>query len=244
MPTFTVEQIREAMNNPDKIRNATVCANVDAGKCLLRGTNVLLANGDLCKVDDLSIGDKLYGYDEDYGITVKSIHYGKGEMFTVKQSNGIDYVVNSKHRLVFYFYNKNDSIYSSKYPNLSRFMEDGSQNPNVIYPIFAYQTEDLDNKIWVDFDRDDVDDREKYLMTPIQFMNLTDDEKSSLYGLTAYHKFIPTCNGLDHINNRNSILIEPYGEGEYIGFETSGCHMFALEDGTITHNSTLTDSLL
>lgn len=41
----------------------------------------------------------------------------------------------------------------------------------------------------------------------------------------------------DYINT--GIKIEPIGQGEYFGFELSGDHLFLLEDGTVTHNTTL-----
>lgn len=73
MPNFTTEQIREAMNHPDKIRNFTIVAQVDAGKSCL-SDSLLYDCGMISKKD---AGDKrqtdTMKQEQERGITIKSV---------------------------------------------------------------------------------------------------------------------------------------------------------------------------
>jgi elongation factor 2 len=72
MKTYTVEKIREIMNNPDHIRNMSVIAHVDHGKSTL--TDSLLAKAGL--ISNKQAGDKrqtdTMEEEKNRGITIKS----------------------------------------------------------------------------------------------------------------------------------------------------------------------------
>ena len=79
-----------------------------SGKCLGRGTKVLMFDCSVKEVQDIKIGDLLMG-DDSKPRTVKSICNGIDELFKVKQKNGDDYIVNKSH------------ILSLKYTNISNY---------------------------------------------------------------------------------------------------------------------------
>jgi len=68
------------------------------GKCLRRGSKVMVYSGRFKKVEDIKVGDKLMGDDSTPRI-VQSVCRGRDKMYRVKQVNGDDYIVNGDHIL-------------------------------------------------------------------------------------------------------------------------------------------------
>ena len=67
------------------------------GKCLAKGTKVLMFDGSTKKIEDIQIGEKIMSPDSK-AKTVLDLGYGKEEMFEIKQ-RGLSYVVNKSHIL-------------------------------------------------------------------------------------------------------------------------------------------------
>ena len=72
MPNFTVDQIREIMDDPRQIRNMSVIAHVDHGKSTL--TDSLIARAGI--IADTNAGNARFTdtskHEKDRGITIKS----------------------------------------------------------------------------------------------------------------------------------------------------------------------------
>ena len=68
------------------------------GKCLARGTKVIMFDGTLRAVETLTPGDKLMGPDS-LPRTIKALGHGRGPMYWVRQNRGLDYRVNADHIL-------------------------------------------------------------------------------------------------------------------------------------------------
>lgn len=75
-----------------------VAARPGMGKCLGKGTKVLMFDGQLKKVEDVETGDLLMG-DDSTPRLVKSIARGREKMYWVRQRKGMDYRVNESHIL-------------------------------------------------------------------------------------------------------------------------------------------------
>jgi len=75
-----------------------VAARPGMGKCLGKGTQVLMYDGSLRKVEDLMAGELLMG-DDSTPRTILSTTRGEEMMFWVRQDLGIDYRVNESHIL-------------------------------------------------------------------------------------------------------------------------------------------------
>ena len=75
-----------------------VAARPAMGKCLGKGTRVLMYDGTLKKVEDIKVGDLLMG-DDSTPRRVLSLARGREMMYWVRQNKGIDYRVNESHIL-------------------------------------------------------------------------------------------------------------------------------------------------
>jgi len=75
-----------------------MAARPGMGKCLGKGTKVLMFDGSLKKVEDVLVGDLLMG-DDSTPRKVLSLARGREGMYWVRQNKGIDYRVNESHIL-------------------------------------------------------------------------------------------------------------------------------------------------
>lgn len=75
-----------------------VAARPSMGKCLGKGTKVLMYDGSVKKVEDVKTGDLLMG-DDSTPRKVLSLARGKEMMYRVRQKHGMDYRVNESHIL-------------------------------------------------------------------------------------------------------------------------------------------------
>jgi len=75
-----------------------IAARPAMGKCLARGTKVVMFDGTLKNVEDVKVGDQLMG-DDSTPRNVLSIARGREMMYWVKQNKGITYRVNESHIL-------------------------------------------------------------------------------------------------------------------------------------------------
>jgi replicative DNA helicase len=75
-----------------------IAARPAMGKCLGRGTKILMSSGALKNVEDIEVGELLMG-DDSTPRKVLSLARGREEMYWVRQNKGIDYRVNKSHIL-------------------------------------------------------------------------------------------------------------------------------------------------
>ena len=75
-----------------------IAARPAMGKCLAKGTKVLMYDGTLKKVEDIRVGDLLMG-DDSTPRKVLSLAHGREKMYWIRQNKGIDYRVNESHIL-------------------------------------------------------------------------------------------------------------------------------------------------
>ena len=75
-----------------------IAARPAMGKCLGKGTKVVMYDGTLKKVEDVKVGDLLMG-DDSTPRRVLSLARGREEIYWVRQNRGIDYRVNKSHIL-------------------------------------------------------------------------------------------------------------------------------------------------
>jgi len=75
-----------------------IAARPAMGKCLGKGTKVLMYSGELKRVENIEVGELLMG-DDSTPRKVLSLARGREEMYWVRQNKGIDYRVNKSHIL-------------------------------------------------------------------------------------------------------------------------------------------------
>jgi len=69
-----------------------------SGKCILRGTKVLMYDGTIKNVEDIRVGDQVMG-DDSTPRNVLETHSGTDTMYKVSNRKGETYTVNSHHIL-------------------------------------------------------------------------------------------------------------------------------------------------
>ena len=76
----------------------TYSAFASCGKCLGKGTKVMMYNGTFKNVEDIRVGEQLMGADSTPR-NVLSLVRGQEQMYWIRQHNAIDYRVNESHIL-------------------------------------------------------------------------------------------------------------------------------------------------
>lgn len=82
----------------ERVENCIVLGNRGGGKCLGKGTPVMMWDGTIKPVEDVQVGDKLMG-DDSTPRTVLSTTVGFGDLYKVTPKKGDPYIVNDVHIL-------------------------------------------------------------------------------------------------------------------------------------------------
>ncbi|MAC82853.1 MAG: replicative DNA helicase [Arcobacter sp.] len=226
-----------------------IAARPAMGKCLAKGTKVLMFDGSLKAVEDVISGDKLMG-DDSTSRKVLSIARGKEQMYWVRQNKAIDYRVNESHILslkrsrtegshkngdilninVKEYLEKSDK-FKSNYKGYKVAVEFKNENLSVLK-----REEELNSFI----DKNSTTEKDYILFD----QNLDEIEKikflaDSLGFITYFENKKLYISKLKQEINLTEIKIEKDIEDEYYGFEIDGNKLFLLEDMTVTHNTAL-----
>jgi DNA-directed RNA polymerase beta' subunit len=87
--------------------------NIMGKRCWIKGTKILLWNGNIKNVEDIKIGDILIG-DDGEKREVLNLCSGEDNMYKIYQNNGDDYIVNSEHILSLKFTNTQNIKWNDK----------------------------------------------------------------------------------------------------------------------------------
>ena len=90
-----LDRITSGWQNSDLV---ILAARPSVGKCLGKGTKVLMYSGELKKVEDIQVGELLMG-DDSMPRKILSLARGQEKMYWIKQNKAIDYKVNESHIL-------------------------------------------------------------------------------------------------------------------------------------------------
>ena len=90
--------LRDYMQNNSPYRGALLYHSLGSGKCLKKGTKIIMADGTIKNVEDIEVGELLMG-DDSKPRTVLSLAKGVDEMYEITPGNGEKYTVNSEHIL-------------------------------------------------------------------------------------------------------------------------------------------------
>ncbi len=106
--------LRDYMTNTSPYRGILLYQSTGSGKCVEKGTPIIMYDGTIQKVEDIKVGDLLMGDDSTYR-TVTSLARGFDKMYEIKQSSGETYTVNSEHILCLKAFNYPSIKYNTKY---------------------------------------------------------------------------------------------------------------------------------
>jgi len=93
-----MSQLLESINDKFLLRAIFLAGGPGSGKCLGKGTEVLMFDGSLKKAEDIKEGDALMGDDSKKRI-VKATHAGKAPMFKITPIKGDPFVCSGEHLL-------------------------------------------------------------------------------------------------------------------------------------------------
>ena len=89
-----IEAMRQSFRSGKK--RAVLMLPTGSGKCLGKGTKLLMADGSVKPVESVVVGDPLMGPDGN-GRTVLSLASGTDRLYRVSSKSGDSYIVNSVH---------------------------------------------------------------------------------------------------------------------------------------------------
>lgn len=95
---YQTEIVNTSLAHMKKYGGGLISVPCGYGKCLAKGTLVMMCNGSLKKVEDIKVGDKIMG-DDSTPRKILSLARGREEMFDVIPSKGEKYTVNISHIL-------------------------------------------------------------------------------------------------------------------------------------------------
>jgi len=181
--------------------------------CFAKDTPILLWNGQTKMSQEICVGDKLIGDDGEPRV-VQELCSGEDELFKVTQKDGVDYTVNSKHKLALKF-SGDKRIYRSESENC--------------WKMGWFDHDELLMKWKKDSDRAALETFKKTLKFPDvleievdKFVKLSASNKRSLMGFKA-----------DGINwSQKDVALDPYLMGLWIGDGIVDGMSFALSPQT------------
>jgi late competence protein required for DNA uptake (superfamily II DNA/RNA helicase) len=92
------ELINQVLPKLEKDNGGLICLGCGGGKCLGKGTEILLFDGSKKKVEDIIIGYLLMG-DDSTPRQVLSLARGREMMYKITGTNQCNYIVNESHIL-------------------------------------------------------------------------------------------------------------------------------------------------
>ncbi len=249
--------IKNFMSPLTPYRSLLIYHGVGTGKCLAYNTPVLMFDGSIKKVQDITEGELIMG-DDSTSRTILSLARGKDMMYDIRQENADTYRVNSEHILV--LKNSKDQIFElevCEFLKLPQTVKDDlyGYSACIEYPERETETHPYDagmafeGKISNDYLINSIKNRFKYLLgITHQIGKYTDEGILINHGASDDLEYLGRSLGFSVVNLFNNqtlfkrdpkskIQIIQAKEDNYYGFVLDGNRRFLLGDFTVTHNT-------
>jgi hypothetical protein len=205
------------------VPNATVLllGRRRSGKCLEKGTEIIMYDGHIKKIEDITVGDLVMG-DDSTPRMVLGTNNGIDTMYKITNQKGESYTVNSEHIL--------SLKYTSKKNIRDRLDRDSYQvywfdkvNIKLAYKTFSYKNKNKDDvykdaSIYLD---SLIDDR--YIDIPIKkYMSLSKKYTDNLHGYQVPIEF-----------QDKKLEIDPYMLGIWLGDGNSNTSIITNQDSSV-----------
>lgn len=184
--------------------------------CLGAGTMIRMADGSLKKVEDIIVGDKLMGENNNVK-NVLELFSNHGALYRVDQDGYNSYVVNQAHRMSFNFVG--DMTYDDD-GLLTWYEHDSKAMIKICKRKFNSKDIAMD---FISKNKNVIEKGHRIICTVNNYLKLGKQVQELLYG--------HNING-----DVYDVTIQYIGDGQFYGFELDD-KTFVLEDGTITCNS-------
>ena len=173
--------------------------------CFAKDTPILMWDGTTKMSQDICVGDVLVGDDGEKRI-VQDLVSGEDELFEVKQTNGISYIVNSKHMLVL-----KDNINNINLITIDDYLNLSNNERELLYGFKAKLQGSKDSS-----------------------KGSPGGLESDFTGLSFHGSFRPLVKYNSEL--KSSIQVLPIGKGNYYGWSVNDNNRFLLPDFTIVKN--------
>lgn len=176
-------------------------------RCFAKGTEVLMYDGSICKIEDIKVGDLVMG-DDSTPRTVLEAHNGIDKLYKVTNKRGDTYTVNSGHILSL-IYTAKKNIRDRKDKNSYQITWFDKNKIKLSYKSFNYKNKDKEKiyKQAKEFLDNLIDDRKIDL--PIEdFLKLSKKYRNNLLGYQVPIEFP---------EQQQELPIDPYMIGYWLG---------------------------
>ena len=216
----TVSQIKKEANPCPNC--GEMISKIDG--CFGENTPIMMVDGSIKMSQDIKVNDILYG-DDGTPRVVEEVFNGYDRLYKIIQDSGMDYIVNSKHKLILLRESDtNKTDYKSIYNEENKWIVKYLDNYEIIVNTFddkgnAYNYYNL------------IDKPELYEITAEDYIKISYITNLKGVSMESHlreisHKYIV----------RKTVKIRDIGEGMYYGFRISGNHRFLLSDLTVVSN--------
>ena len=206
-------------------------------QCFAKGTEIIMYDGSLKKVEDINIGDKVLTPDNQ-AAQVISLSRGQAKLYKIQSENNISYTVTDNHQLVLedqvirvkdYIKQKLNkkgirTILHFPYRQLNFNPEELGKQPNL-----------WNDTILSDILYNDLSTRLSFLKGYLSISNKVIDNE--LFKRIAWSSGYTTTDIIQFNSSTYNFTIEEQSVDEYYGFTLDHNHMCMLKDCTIVHNS-------
>ena len=191
------------------------------GKCLAKGTEILMFDGTLKKVEDIQVGDIIMG-DNSTPRNILALGKGKDQMYKIEDVKGESYTVNSEHILTLKYTNSKIIQDDKKYSRY-RVKWFDSKKVSVVSKNFSYNNSNKEDiyKNAKDFLDTIVEDKVCDVSIK-KYLNLNKNLKKDLKGLYTGIEFI-----------EKELDFDPYILGLWLGDGSKSSTGISNQDATI-----------
>lgn len=185
--------------------------------CFSPETKMLMFDGQIKEAKNINIGDKLIGLDLQPRTVLKTCN-GEDDMYLIKQTKGVNYIVNSEHTLLL----KNTNCYLMHsehchsyriYYNIEKYKDFNGENLTEAYEFLKVKKEEVIE------------------ITVKDYLKLNQDIKIFLKGIKLSSELTKY--------NLTDIEVIHLGKGKYNGFMVDKDNKFVLTDFTIVKNCSM-----
>jgi len=220
--------VRDYMNLFTPYRGLLLYHGLGAGKCMKKGTPIIMSNGEIKLVEDIKVGDLLMG-DDSTPRTVTSLARGRDKMYDIVPVKGEKYTVNQEHILC---------LRASGFPKISCNNHKSNTNYNIQWlennefcsKTFTFnQTNQSEMKLLAEQFFENIQNNSKandnvFEIAVKDYLNLSDKKKGFLKGYKVPVDF-----------PENDLPIDPYMIGYWLGDGTSRGASFTSQDSTVIY---------